>query len=365
MHYNTIQKIYLKNYRNIVEETIDFSPGINCIFGKNGNGKTNLLEAVHFLINKKSFRKNTGFPQLLSIDSEKPEILLSAAFELEQELISYSGKIDPTGSNWYLNGKPFKGKIKAKSEFINPFDSFQFHNIAAFRRNWMDGHISDLSKVYKTSINRYNQSLKMRNQLIFQRGVDFRGQIKAIDQELSKLARKITDERLSFLEEIAKWCEETFKQIFDETHHLEIVLDSKFINFSEKQIENYYNDSLDVDLEVGKTKYGIHLDDYVVLMDGVNSYEYCSLGQQKMSFLSLIFAYIELFRYKCMTYPIVLIDDVSGELDSKRWRNLVQYLKSKKFQVLITTANENFKLELEAITGARNLYLDGGVVREL
>src|SRR5690606_34270057 len=96
--------------------------------------------------------------------------------------------------------------------------------------------------------------------------------------------------------------------------------------------------------------------------DGLNSYDYCSLGQQKMSYLSLLFAYIELFRYKYTSYPIVLIDDVSGELDRFRWQKLVEYLEKSEFQVLITTANEKFKEELERIVGASKLYVESGSV---
>ncbi len=83
-----------------------------------------------------------------------------------------------------------------------------------------------------------------------------------------------------------------------------------------------------------------------------------------MSFLSLIFAYIELFRYKFTSYPIVLIDDVSGELDSRRWKNLIYYLRDKKFQVMITTANENFKKELEKIEESRKFFISNGHVEQ-
>jgi DNA replication and repair protein RecF len=84
-----------------------------------------------------------------------------------------------------------------------------------------------------------------------------------------------------------------------------------------------------------------------------------------MSFLSLIFAYIELFRYKFSSYPIVLIDDVSGELDQKRWKNLINYLELKKFQVMITTANENFKNELEKIPNSNKLNVVNGSIDKL
>ncbi len=81
-----------------------------------------------------------------------------------------------------------------------------------------------------------------------------------------------------------------------------------------------------------------------------------------MSYLSLLFAYIELFRYIFTSYPMVLIDDVSGELDKLRWRRLVEYLEKRKYQVLITTANEKFKEELDKIDGANKIYVENGSI---
>jgi len=97
----------------------------------------------------------------------------------------------------------------------------------------------------------------------------------------------------------------------------------------------------------------------------LNSVDFCSLGQQKMSYLSLLFAYIELFRYKIGSFPIVLMDDVSGELDKSRWENLVQYLGKGKFQTLITTANEAFKNELEKVEGTKKIIVTSGLVKNV
>ena len=144
---------------------------------------------------------------------------------------------------------------------------------------------------------------------------------------------------------------------------MKIVLNSKFKNLSIEEIKSFYENSLEKDEIIQKTQYGIHRDDYTFHFDGFNSFEYCSLGQQKMSFLSLIFAYIELFRYKFNSYPIVLIDDVSGELDGRRWKNLINYLIKKNFQVMITTANENFRKELESIKESTKFYIENGYVK--
>ena len=116
------------------------------------------------------------------------------------------------------------------------------------------------------------------------------------------------------------------------------------------------------DKKIGFSSCGTHRDDYLLLFDGFNSFEYCSLGQQKTAFLGLLFAYIQLFRYIYNTSPIVLIDDISGELDMMRWRQLVQFFKNDRFQVLITTANDNFNKELQAIDNVAYINVKRGAI---
>jgi DNA replication and repair protein RecF len=176
------------------------------------------------------------------------------------------------------------------------------------------------------------------------------------------LSMYLTARRVEFLKEIEPFIADTFQQIFSEKHKLQISLDSRIINLSAISVQKIFLNNLETDCERGHTSYGPHKDDYVLLFDGLNSYDFCSLGQQKMSYLSLLFAYIELFRYKYTSYPIVLIDDVSGELDQHRWRRLVEYLEKREFQVLITTANEKFKEELDRISGANKIHIKNGSV---
>ncbi len=358
-----LKKLQLNNYRNLSDNVVEFSDGINCIFGNNGNGKTNLLEAIYFLTNRKSFRKNTSFQQIISVESEKPEIIFSSIFQNNsQDLFPFSGKVNNLKSEWYLDNKPTKKKLDLKTIFINPFDSFSFHTTSSFRRNWIDTHLSFLSKEYKTTLNKFNSSLRFRNNLLSKKPVNYREQIKANDPQFAEFSFKLIELRKKFLSELKEYCMLTFKIIFDESHELDIELDSKFNGLSQQEILEYYQNSVQKDEIIGHTRTGVHRDDYVFHFDGYNSYEYCSLGQQKMSFLSLLFAYIELFRYKFNSYPMVLIDDVSGELDGRRWYNLISYLQAKKFQVLITTANENFKKELEKIEEAKKIFISNGFI---
>lgn len=361
-----LDKIHLSNFRNFENQTIALAPKINCIFGNNGNGKTNLLEAIYYLSYKKSFRKKVSYQHIINVECENPEIIISSVFKnLSEEQFSYSGKITTNGSEWYLNNKPHKGKIDLKSILINPFDSFLFHSTSSFRRAWVDQHLSVLSKEYKTVLNKYNTALRFRNNLISKKPPQYREQINSIDSQFCELTFNLINLRKILLKELNQNIGKTFKAIFDESHQLELDIDSKFANFSVENIVSFYQNSIEKDLIIGHTSSGAHRDDYTFHFDGYNSYEYCSLGQQKMSFLSLLFAYIELFRYKFKTYPIVLIDDVSGELDQRRWIKLIKFLESNNFQVLITTANENFKTELEKIQDAQKIFIHDGRIEIL
>ncbi len=360
-----LKKLQATNFRNLEPDIINFGPGINCILGQNGNGKTNILEAVHVLITRKSFRKNTSFPQFLSIDGEQPEIIFSSVLNSNDQLnVSYSAKLQNGTSQWYLDGQPVKKKPDLNVIFINPFDSYSFHNTNSFRRQWIDQHISILDKSYKTTLNKYNTALRFRNSLLSKKPNHYREQIKSIDLEFSKYSFDLTQKRLVFLREIEPFCTQTFKEIFSEEHLLRISLDSRVIGQSVEDIYETLQERLQKDEIIGHTSYGVHKDDYVLLFDGLNSFDYCSLGQQKMSYLSLLFAYIELFRYKFNSFPIVLIDDVSGELDQFRWKRLVEYLEHSNFQVLITTANESFKEELERIVGSRRIFVSNGSISD-
>jgi DNA replication and repair protein RecF len=185
-------------------------------------------------------------------------------------------------------------------------------------------------------------------------------QLRAIDEQVAEYSAFITRARYEFLVELNAFITPSFKAVFAEEHQLQMDLDSMFVHWESQKIFDFYRHQEMNDIKAQITKVGVHRDDFIFSFDGLNAFEFCSLGQQKMAFLSLIFAYIELFRYKFNSYPIVLIDDVSGELDSQRWKNLIQYLCHKSFQVLITTANENFRLELEKIPHARRIFMEHG-----
>ncbi len=357
-----IKKLHPQNFRNLKSTVFEFVPGINCIFGDNGNGKTNLLEAVFLLTNKKSFRKNTGYSQMLNIEGGQPEIIIQSAFSNENELMAYSMRMNDEGEERFLNNKKEARKTPSSSVFINPFDSYTFHTSSTFRRQWVDTHLSLMDENYKKTLSRFQKSMKFRNTVLAIGGKNAPNQLRAIDEQVAEYSEFLTGKRIDFLKGLNEQIGPTFKAIFAEEHQLNLDLESMFSLWDRKKIFDFYRHQESADLKAQVTQVGAHRDDYIFSFDGLNAFEFCSLGQQKMGFLSLIFAYIELFRYKFSSYPIVLIDDVSGELDSRRWGNLIRYLETKKFQVLITTANENFGKELERIPNSKKFLIEHGTL---
>jgi DNA replication and repair protein RecF len=354
-------KIKAENFRNLSNHIFSFQKNLNCIFGSNGNGKTNLLELIYFLTNKKSFRKKISFSELVSIEGSKREFNLSAALQKDDEQISISGKISEENENWYLDSQAQKKINLIPSVFINPFDSYTFHTSSTFRRSWIDSHFSLICPDYKKNLNKFNKTLKFRN-AVLKMGPNStnKAQLSAIDEQFCEYTQILADLRENLLEQFNEFITPVFKELFAEKNKLNIIRHTT-VNSTNKQIiaESLKNLAM-TDFYAQTTTQGIHRDDYIFLFDGMNAFNYSSLGQQKMGFISLMFAYIELFRYKFKTYPIVLIDDVSGELDTKRWKNLVDYLSRKNFQALLTTANQNFRDELEKIPGTKSFSIQDG-----
>ena len=359
-----LKSLSTQNFRNLSSEKAEFSSGINCIFGDNGNGKTNLLEAIYLITNKKSFRKSTSFAQFLSADHTKAEVLiLSELSDESKNKIPYNYSFKQSGRELYIDGLKAKKAFNLNSVFINPFDSYQFHNSQTFRRDLIDNLMRDLYPDYKKFHNDYKKSLKFRNELLSKKPNQFLMQLDAIEKELSKNQIEVTKKREFFLNELNPYLSKTFKSIFDDDHLLNLELERNIGILDYDSLLEYYRSSRQKELILGRTGHGAHRDNYTFFFDGMNSFEYCSLGQQKMSYFSLIFAYIELFRYNNKgVYPVVLLDDVSGELDSKRWNNLINYLQLREFQVFITTANESFRTELEKIQNSKSLLVSEGSV---
>lgn len=367
MPHLAIHHFQTQNFRNLDSETISFGPKINCIIGDNGNGKTNLLEALYSVGHRKSFRKNCTFPQILSFDGEKLEIYFRLLLNHpeERELVQFSCSWKENEFVSYRNGLLFKKRVPLNFVFMGPFDAHSFYHTPKFRRDWFDHHISLTDASYTSLLAHYQRSLRQRNELLLKRPYHFLPQIKAIDEKLSELIPIIVDKRLSFLRQLENFYPQLFKQIFAEEFDLSLTLTTLIKEKSRDFVFRLLQDNIGQDLTRGQTGYGIHKDNYELFLNGLPVLDYASVGQQKVIYLSLLFAYVEFFRYKFSFYPIILIDDMSSELDENRWQRLLAFLGEKDFQIFITTANENLRKKLETIKDAKQYRITAGKVTDL
>ena len=228
----------------------------------------------------------------------------------------------------------------------------------------MDQKISLMDESYKKVLKDYNKLLKFKNNLLSTRPIQFREQVLAIDRELAPLSFLLTQKRTDFLKELGPILQKSFHRLFSRNHELSIFLDSKLSAMNTEEIFKFLRNNSQKDEAAGRMIHGVHRDDYLFFFDGMNALDYCSLGQQKMALLGLIFAYIELFRYKFDLNPVLLIDDVSGELDRLRWSFFINYLEQNDYQVLMTTANESFKDELAGLVDVKRMEMQRGLLIE-
>ena len=161
-----IRNIFFQNFRNLTDSIVDFSRGINIILGKNGNGKTNFLEAIYYLSKGRSFRKKNSFPQILSSECEKAEIIFNAIFanmKKEEKYVSLSQKID--SYSYSIDNRTAK-RLRYEVIFISPFESFLFFNNSVHRKKIMNQLYSGLSENHRYIFKKYEKLIKQKNSIL-------------------------------------------------------------------------------------------------------------------------------------------------------------------------------------------------------
>lgn len=354
-----LEALTTKNFRNLDASLLTFSPGVNCLFGENGNGKTNLLEAIYFLINRNSFRKKMSFPQLLSMDCGKPQIVISAKLN-DGHSHSLSCRIEKDNSEFYLDNQLQKRKKKYPIHYISPSDSFDFFAERNERRRWLEKTASMFDHDLEVMLKKYHRLLVQRNSLLESKTSDYIAQIHALDKIFSKLIFEINLKFGQFIELIRPKVNEFFQLLFGGNQQVNLEIKSSTKNASVLDIYEKLKESLFKDLARSSTTIGTHLNDLNIFLNFQNAIEFCSLGQQKILFLSLNFAAAFFEHQRFQTSPIIMIDDLSGELDQQRWSGLIRLFSHCDSQIFITSANNAFQQRLREIPKVKVFWVSNG-----
>lgn len=342
-----IRKLTLKNYRSYKDDTLVFDDKLNILVGDNAQGKTNVIEAIFFLVIGKSFRTNKE-KEVITFGQDGGYIKgeFSRKFrDVEIEMffdISHKKTIK-------IDKIPIKriGELLgfANAVFFSPEELKLVKDSPQERRRFMDIDISQTSKRYFYLIGRYDKVLANRNKLLksSQNIEEIKETIDIWDRALADLAEKIFSERKNFIEKLSPYAALAHEYITGGKEKLELKYISTFDeNYKENMIKALQKD-LDKDFKNGFTGKGIHRDDIDIYLNGVEVKNFGSQGQQRTAALSLKLAELEIIKSRTGEYPILLLDDVLSELDAFRRKRLLKFTSKTQTIITCTEFNENIE----------------------
>ena len=356
-----LENLYLVNFKNYKETKIDFSKYINALVGDNGSGKTNLLDAIHFLsMTKSAFSAADN----QCIRHEQPYYSLIGKFILKEQLAVIGNSLTVGKRKKILiDNNPVEKAADIIGLFptvlIAPNDHALITEGGSSRRKYFDSMISQLSKTYLLSLIDYNHALKQRNKLLQHFAAS--GQIdkdllEPYDNILLSLGRNICDTR-------SKFCEKYLEKIRKHYIYLSGGKESIDLSYQSQMIhEDYvksFRSSFQKDLILQRTNVGIHKDDYLFEMDGYLLKKFGSQGQQKSFLIALKLAQFDTIESEKGFKPILLMDDIFDKLDDQRIQKLTEMIEHHEFgQVFITDARperskhflEKLNIEWKAIS---------------
>ncbi len=342
-----LSNIKLTNFRSYEKLNLNFSNKYNIIYGNNGTGKTNLVEAIYLLALTKSFRINVD---KLMIKKGSKDLIVEGSIKTKfktkyKVLIDSKSKKVEIDDNKQDKISDYVSNINVV--LFNPDDVFLIKDAPSERRKLLNIEISKMYKEYLLLLNNYNKILKHRNSYLKEIYINANASKEYIDiltKKLVEVGTKIHNYRKKFIEDINKYISDIYIKIFD-YGSLKVKYLSDFNNKTEEQIMEMYKNNQLKEMENGKTIHGIHHDDIIFMLDKNKVKEYGSVGQIKNSIISFKLAEIELIKEHKNDTPILILDDLFSELDNQKAQNILNLL-DKDIQTFITTTSvDNFYLK--------------------
>lgn len=347
-----IKKLTLKDYRSYKDRTFEFSDNVNILVGKNAQGKTNVLEAIFFMILGKSF-KTSKEKEVISWDEESAYI--KGEFQKTYRDIEIEMFFDKNHKKSVkIDGISIKkiGELMSQVNgvFFSPDELKLIKESPEERRRFMNVVLSQTNKRYFYMLGRYEKVLANRNKLLKEcKSIDtVKETIEIWDRALSEFAQKIYIERENFIKEITPFAIKAHEYISGGRENIKIEYKSSFSgqDYCEKMMKSLAK-NLEKDFKLGFTTVGVHRDEIDIYLNDVEVKTYGSQGQQRTVALSLKLAELEFIKNKTGEYPILLLDDVFSELDEGRRRKLLNF--TSKTQTIITCTE--FNEDLDKING--------------
>jgi DNA replication and repair protein RecF len=359
--------IEASNFRNL-SGRIEWGPRLNIIYGNNGQGKTNWLEAIYLLARTKSFRTQRiqeaiKFGEQLAVVRGK----VTTGIDLEREL---QVSLHDTTKTIFVNSKR-----ETLTRYLTQLQVFSFtatdlevvRGMPEARRRFLDRGISSLRPVYLKTISDYNKVIKQKNRVLqlanegefsLEKTEDLLGPWNEQLVQLGVLIHRARAEYVTGLNAVLE------RQLFERrdvtTRYVSSLENKGDLADYESLLRSRMAVRLQAEVSAGHALIGPHRDDLEILLDGREIRVYGSSGQQRSALLLLDLASISLYNSTANDHPVFIIDDVDAELDEGRIRYLLEYLENRT-QTFITTSKRS---HVEGFFSRANVYeIEEGAVR--
>ena len=329
----SVKTIRLNDFRNYRRGFFEFDPHLNIIVGKNGTGKTNILESIIVISNTKSYRTSND-ADLIRKDAEFARVVLNTEDKEYKVVINKKNKSLYIDNDLVKKTSEFIGKVNAI--LFKPSDLELFTQSPGERRKLLDIEISKVSHSYIQTLLKYNSLLKDKNRLLKELEKD-ELLLNVFNESMSPLMKIIIRERENFFAVINDYISEFYSLISNKDHEIKVVYKkcSEIEKVNEeiersKEKDDYYH----------YTTFGPHHDDYSFYMDGYELNSFASQGQKRMVLIAFKFSIMKYVEYMTGHTPIVLLDDILSELDKENKERLLNIIPDDT-QVIITNTDIN------------------------
>ncbi len=344
MYLNNISVINFKNYR---QANMEFSQGINCFVGHNGAGKTNLLDAIHYLSFCKSYFNSFDNQNIFH---DEDMFVIQGVFHKNNELEEIYCAQKRNDRKLFKRNKKDYSRLSEHigllpMVMISPTDIELIHEGSEVRRKFVDSILSQIDSAYLNNLIEYNKALLQRNAMLkrFYETGKWDDTLMAIwDEQLVEKGNAIYTKRKEFTESFTGLFEKVYSEISGSREIANLAYSSQI---SEGDYGTLFNKAVDKDRMVQYTTTGIHKDDWIFLKDGHPLKKFASQGQQKSFIIALKIAQFHFLKKYFGFPPIVLLDDIFDKLDEARVSYLINMVTGEDFQQVFITDTSHTRMK--------------------
>ncbi|NCC09221.1 MAG: DNA replication and repair protein RecF [Bacteroidia bacterium] len=335
-----LKRLSILNYKNIEESELTFSPKMNCFFGRNGMGKTNLLDAVYFL----SFCKSAANPiDSQNIRHDQEFFVIQGFYEAtdgaSEEI--YCGMKRRTKKQFKRNKKEYE-RLSDHIGFlplvmVSPADSDLIAGGSEERRRFIDVVISQYDKEYLAALIRYNKALEQRNSLLKSESTVEEELFLVWEEVMAQAGETVYRKRAEFISEFIPIFQSFYAYISQGSEAVKLMYES---HAADGSLLETLKRSRPKDLIMKYSLKGIHKDDLTMLLGDYPIKKEGSQGQNKTYLIALKLAQFDFLKRASGKVPLLLLDDIFDKLDTVRVEQIIKLVAGDNFgQIFITDTN--------------------------